>query len=133
MVPPPSKNVYLAVRSISSWQNPFLTVDDDSVTLHVLQPDAIPTSMGQGTLLRPTSARRQDLTIRVSDLPTALTSLPSNDWPYGRVIAIEEQEGVPSTQRPAMRRTVEATIQTLNDLGIVVDEWNDNGATALMR
>ncbi len=133
LVPPPSKNLYLAVRSLSEWNNPFLTIQDDLLTLHILQPDPISASMGQGTLLRPTSARRRDLTIRLSDLPDALTSLPENNWPYGRVIAIEEQHGISAANRPVMRRNLEATVKMLTDLGIVVDEWNDNGSSNTMR
>lgn len=129
LVPPPSKNRYLAVRSLSDWDNPFLTVRDDLLTLHVLQPDPISATMGQGTLLRPTAARRRDVTIRISDLPDALTSLPANDWPYGRVVALEEQHGLAAAERPVMRRNMEAAIKVLTDLGIVVDEWNDNGTS----
>ena len=50
-------------------------------------------------------------------------------WPYGRVVAIEESPTAPKTERVAIRRNVEATIQILNDLGVVVDEWTgSNGA-----
>jgi hypothetical protein len=50
-------------------------------------------------------------------------------WPYGRVVAIEESPTAPRAERVAIRRNVEATIQILNDLGVVVDEWTgSNGA-----
>jgi hypothetical protein len=65
----------------------------------------------------------------MEDLPQALASLPADVWPYGRVVALEESPTAPKTERVAIRRNVEATIQVLNDLGVVVDEWTGaNGA-----
>jgi hypothetical protein len=44
-------------------------------------------------------------------------------WPYGRVIAVEEDPTAPRQDGPAVRRNVEATMQMLSDLGVVVYEW----------
>ncbi|HEV2620136.1 MAG TPA: hypothetical protein VGU23_09400 [Acidobacteriaceae bacterium] len=128
LIPPPSKTRYLAIHSLSSWENPYLTVQENIATLHVTMADANPSDLGVGGMLRPVGARRQDLTIRVSDLPAALNAIPENSWPYGRVVAIEEAHDAPATARPAIRRNVEATIKTLNDLGVVVYEWNESSA-----
>jgi hypothetical protein len=122
-IPPPSKSLYLAVRSQDAWANPFVSVDKDMLTLRVIMPDANPSPDGQGGLLRPVNARKRTLQIRLSDLPDALTALPAQAWPYGRVVAVAEAPTQNKTVRPEIRRKVEATIQTLNDLGIVVDEW----------
>jgi hypothetical protein len=122
-IPPPSKSLYLAVRSQDAWANPFVSVDKDMLTLRIIMPDANPSPDGQGGLLRPANARKRTLQIRLSDLPDALTALPTEAWPYGRVVAIAEAPTQNKTVRPEIRRKVEATIQTLNDLGIVVDEW----------
>ena len=82
-----------------------------------------------GGLLRPAKARKQEIDVRPGDLPQALASLSPDVWPYGRVVAIEESPTAPRTERVAIRRNVEATIQILNDLGVVVDEWTgSNGA-----
>src|SRR5664279_3307705 len=121
-IPPPSKSLYLAVRSQDAWSNPFVSVDKDMLTLRIIRPDANPSPAGQGGLLRPVNARKQTLQIRFSELPDALAALPSEAWPYGRVVAIAEAPTQNKTIRPEIRRKVEATIQTLNDLGIVVDE-----------
>ncbi len=123
-IPPPSKSLYLAVRSQDSWSNPFVSVDKDMLTLRIIMPDANPSPAGQGGLLRPANARKQTLQIRISELPRALISLPPQAWPYGRVVAIAEAPTTNKAARPEIRRNVEATIQTLNDLGIVVDEWS---------
>jgi hypothetical protein len=131
-IPPPSKNRYLSVHSREAYGNPFLVVHPQTVTMTVIYRDQAANTFDGGGLLRPAKARRQELDVRLSDLPQALSSLPSDVWPYGRVVAIEESPTAPKTERVAIRRTVEATIQILNDLGVVVDEWT--GATgALLR
>jgi len=127
LIPPPSKTRYMAVHSLSSWENPYLTVQENIVTLHVTQADANPSGMGVGGMLRPVGARRQDLNIRMGDLPAALNALPENSWPYGRVVAVEEAHDTPAPARPAVRRNMEAAMKTLGDLGVVVYEWNEGG------
>jgi hypothetical protein len=127
LIPPPSKTRYLAVHSLSTWENPYLTIQENMATLHVTLADANPSDLGAGGMLRPVGARRQNLTVRVGDLPAALNAIPENSWPYGRVVAIEEAHDTPASARPAVRRNVEATIKTLGDLGVVVYEWNDGG------
>jgi hypothetical protein len=120
---PPSKSLYLRNRNRDTYGNPFLLVHEDTVTLTIIYPDQNPTAFGNGSLLRPASARRQQLEVRLSDLAEALASLPSDVWPYGRVVAVEEAPSPPGRERVLIRRNVEATIQILNDLGVVVDEW----------
>jgi hypothetical protein len=127
LIPPPSKTRYMAVKSLELWENPYLTVQGGMVTLHVVQADANKSDLGVGGMLRPIGARRQDLNVRVSDLPAALNAIPQNFWPYGRVVAVEEAHEVPVNARPMVRRNVEAVIKTLNDLGVVVYEWSDSG------
>jgi hypothetical protein len=128
-IPPPSKNRYLSVRTKEAYGNPFLVVHPQTVTLTVLYRDQDPNGFNAGGLLRPVKARKQEIDVRIADLPQALASLSPDVWPYGRVVAIEESPTAPRTERVAIRRNVEATIQVLNDLGVVVDEWTgSNGA-----
>lgn len=125
LIPPPSKSRYMEVHSLTSWENPYLTVQENMATLHITLADANPTTLGTGGMLRPVAARRQDVSIRIGDLPAALNAIPENSWPYGRVVAVEEAHNAPASERPAVRRNVEAAIKTLNDLGVVVYEWNE--------
>nr|WP_257031023.1 hypothetical protein [Edaphobacter lichenicola] len=127
LIPPPSKTRYMAVKSLTLWENPYLTVQGEMATLHVVVADSNTSGLGVGGMLRPIGARRRDLNVRVIDLPTALNAIPENSWPYGRVVAVEEAHSVPVAARPEVRRNVEAVIKTLNDLGVVVYEWSDNG------
>ncbi|HWZ50221.1 MAG TPA: hypothetical protein VNW54_02035 [Granulicella sp.] len=125
LIPPPSKNRYMAVHSLTVWENPYLTVQGGMLTLHVTMADANPSGLGSGGIMRPVAARRQDLNIRTGDLPVALNAIPATAWPYGRVIAIEEAHDTPPAARPQVRRNMEAAMQSLSDLGVVVYEWSE--------
>lgn len=127
-IPPPAKSRYLAVKSLTTWENPYLTIQASMVTLHVTVADANTSTLGQGGLLRPVGARRQNLNVRTSDLPAALNAIPETAWPYGRVIAIEEAHDAPRSAEPVLRRNMESVIKTLGDVGVVVYEWQDGGA-----
>ena len=124
-IPLPSKNLYMAVNDLNEWQNPSLTVQEKMISLHVLMPDANPSDLGKGTMLRPEAARRQVLTIDPNNLAEALNSIPHEAWPYGRVVAIEEAHDAPKSAQPQLRRTIEKAIDTMGNLGVVADEWNN--------
>jgi len=122
-IPLPTKSLYVDVHEPSQWANPFLAVGADTLTLRVLMSDANPSALGEGTLLRPEAARRQELQLRPADLAKAVAAIPPGAWPYGRVIAVAESPEAAGRDRPKVRRNVEIAIQQLNDLGIVVEEW----------
>jgi len=122
-IPLPTKSLYVDIHDPSAWSNPFLTVQATTLDLRILRADANPSPAGKGTMLRPTAARRQELQIAPADLARAIVALPDSAWPYGRVIAIAEAPNAPAKDRPQIRRNVEAAIQQLNDIGIVVQEW----------
>ncbi|MGA7884785.1 MAG: hypothetical protein WCA44_03510 [Acidobacteriaceae bacterium] len=126
-IPLPAKGVYEAIHTRASWQNPFLVVTASTVSLTMLYPDMGPAHAPGDALLRPQAARRERLELRLSELPQALSALPQNVWPYGRVIAVEDDPSAPRQQWPQVRRNEEATLQTLSNLGVVVYEWPANG------
>ena len=122
-IPLPTKSMYVDIHEPGAWQNPFLSVEADGLNLRITLADANPSAMGQGTMLRPEAARRQELQLRPADLADAVVALPASAWRYGRVIAVAEASGASAKDRVKVRRNVEAAIQQLNDLGIVVEEW----------
>jgi len=122
-IPLPTKSMYVDVHEVGAWVNPFLSVDTTTLNLRVTLADANPSTMGQGGVLRPEGARRQELQLRPADLAQALIALPPAAWRYGRVIAVAESPIANPKDRAKVRRNVEAAIQQLNDLGIVVEEW----------
>jgi len=124
-VPPPTKGRYMAIHSFESWQNPYLTVQPGMVELHVTQADSNTSTLGTGGMLRPVGARQQELNISLDTLGEAMAAIPQTAWPYGRVVAVEEAHKTPAAAEPAVRRSMEATVSKLNDLGIVVYDINE--------
>lgn len=122
-IPLPTKSLYVDIHEPSQWANPFLTVEANVLDLRIILADANTSSLGAGTMLRPTAARRHEMQIRPDDLARAIIALPDSAWRYGRVVAVAEAPGASAKDRPAIRRNEEAAIQQLNDLGIVVEEW----------
>jgi hypothetical protein len=122
-IPLPTKSRYVDVHEPSGWANPFLAVGPDEISLRIMQADANTSDVGKGTMLRPEAARRQEIQIRPSSLAEAMVALPPSAWRYGRVVAVAEMPGTAPKNRARMRRNVEAAMQQLNDLGIVVEEW----------
>lgn len=117
----------MAIKSLTAWENPYLTIQGAMVTLHVTVADANTSSLGTGGVLRPVGARRQDLNVRASDLAVAINSIPQSAWPYGRVVAIEEAHDAPASAQPELRRNMEGAMKTLNDVGVVAYEWQEGG------
>jgi hypothetical protein len=122
-IPLPTKSLYINIHEPGEWANPFISVDATYLDLRVTMGDANPSQIGEGSMLRPEGARRQELQIKPSDLAEALIALPDRDWRYGRVVAIAESPMADKKKRSIVRRNVEAAIQKLNDLGVVVEEW----------
>jgi hypothetical protein len=122
-IPLPTKSLYIDIHEPGAWANPFLSVEADTLNLRVNLADANPSPVGEGTILRPAAARRQELQLRPSELAQAVAALPASAWRYGRVIAVAEAPGASRKDRTKIRRNVEAAIQQLNDLGVVVEEW----------
>ena len=118
-IPPPTKSRFLAVHSYETWQNPYITVQPGMVSLHVLLADANTVDFGAGGMLRPVGARRQELNLSPEKLAEAISAIPQSSWPYGRVVAVEEAHNTPAKAEPIVRRNLEATVNTLNDLGVV--------------
>jgi hypothetical protein len=126
-IPPPAKSRYLAIHTRESWGNPFLIVGKKTVTLRIMYPEPPQSDLAPGGLMHPPNARKRELVLRLSELPEALASLPENVWPYGRVVAVEEDVVAARADRIQVRRNVETAMQVLNDLGVVVYEWPSTG------
>lgn len=122
-IPLPTKSMYVDVHDPSEWSNPFLAVGPNYVTLRVLFADVNTSTVGEGTLLRPEAARRQEMQVRFADLDKAIAAIPAGGWHYGRVVAVEESPDASPKDRTVIRRNLESVIRQLNDLGIVVEEW----------
>ena len=122
-IPLPTKGLYTGIHDPSAWANPFLTAGPDTLTLRILVSGSNPANAARGAAQHPEKARHRETQIRPADLAKAIVAIPAGSWPYGRVIAVAESVTAARRDRPRVRRNVEAAIQQLNDLGIVVEEW----------
>jgi hypothetical protein len=92
----------------SEWRNPYLLISGDGVQL---QAQSLPEPRSLDSL----SLRR------------ALVDLPVTDWPYGRVVAVQDASiveiPITPTWRRAMRQIEIAVRTTLKALGLVEARW----------
>jgi len=116
-IPLPTKSLYIDIKEPNAWANPYLSVEADAIVVHTTDGNV------EKTGPHADSTHRQQMRIARSALIASLIALPASAWRYGRVVAIAETPQAPKADRPAIRRNVEAAIQQLNDLGIVVQEW----------
>lgn len=127
-IPPPDKPRYMAVKSRSHWQNPFLTIHQNTVELRIPAPPPPPvkrTRRGRKHTRRPAPLWKTT-TLTLDTLPAALAALPESNWPYGRVIATRDDLSGPPSTRVQVRRNEEKVLNLLNNLGVVAYEWPRN-------
>jgi hypothetical protein len=85
-IPAADSAKYEHIRDMKKWQNPYLIVRTDGVTLY-------------------DSADSAEILLKTDELLPALAKLPVSNWPYGRVVAAAESGVVNSeTDRIALRR-----------------------------
>jgi hypothetical protein len=122
-IPPPLKSVYLPIDQESQWQNPFLSVEQNMIQLRIYLPDENASPIDRGGLTRLSSARKQVINIRLGELPRALAAIPYGAWPYGRVVAIGREPETPQN-RAWFPNHLDLTVRTLQEIGVVADDWN---------
>lgn len=122
-IPLPLKSVYLNINQENQWQNPFLSVERNMIQLRIYLPDENSSPIDRGGLTRLSSARKQVVNVRLAQLPRALSSLPAGAWPYGRVVAIGREKDTPQN-RAWFHSHLDITVRALQDMGIIVDDWN---------
>lgn len=124
-IPPPAKSRYMQIHKLKSWSNPFLMIGTHTLSLRVAASTSTPSVPGR--MLRSRAPKWRTAQLQLADLPEALAALPEENWPYGRVIAVEDDPSATRRQRVQVRRNEEATLKVLNDMGVVVYEWPGNG------
>ena len=104
-IKPPAAQRYKAVRDARKWENPYLMVGPDSIVVR---------AKGLAGLK----------IVPVEDLEQTLTELPVTAWPYGRVVAVQENgnRADQSDDKP-IADNVAAARATLKKLGVTFDKW----------
>jgi hypothetical protein len=103
-IPPADSAKYQHIQDMKNWRNPYLIVRADGVALY-------------------DSADSAEILLKPEDLLAALAKLPASYWPYGRVVAAQEN-GVRASKQDgvAIRRNKGIVGGLLHGAHIAV-EW----------
>lgn len=102
-IPRPDPNAYRSVRDARDWQNPYLIVRREGI--------------------QPISGATEAPTMPPADVIAYLEKLPSIAWPYGPVVAVQENGvGAPGDDAPIERDRKEL-VRLLQEEGIKVELW----------
>jgi len=104
-IPPPDPNKYRSVRDARDWQNPYLMVRANGI-------DA-----------RPISAATETPTMSPADVVAYLEKLPSMAWPYGLVVAVQENGVRAPGDDARIKRNREELVRLLEEAGVRVNLW----------
>ena len=97
--------MYRSVRDAPEWQNPYLIVQANGI-------DA-----------RPISAATEAPTMSPVDVVAYLEKLPSMAWPYGLVVAVQENGVRAPGDDARIKRKREELVRLLENAGIKVTLW----------
>jgi len=102
-IPKPDRSKYKNITDAKNWHNPYLVVSATGVTI------------------RAGSQSREQLA--VESVVSFLDTLPDSAWPYGLVVAIQENgvQGVGDAAQ--IKRNRDRLLQELERAHIVVEPW----------
>ena len=96
---------YKAIRNASKWENPYLMVGPDSI---VVRARGL-----AGLKIVPADALEQ-----------TLLELPVTSWPYGKVVAVQENgDRADKSDDKPIADNIAAARATLKKLGVTFDKW----------
>jgi len=88
---------------MKEWQNPYLVLRADGVAL-------VDLSNNEEHILRP------------DEVPDALAKLPASAWPYGRVVAVQENSVLGGIQDAiSLRRNRGILLGTLESMHVLIN------------
>jgi hypothetical protein len=104
-IPPADPAKYRSVADAREWQNPYLTVQ------------------AKGIDARPISAATETPTMSPADVVAYLEKLPSIAWPYGLVVAVQENGLRASGDDARIKRNREELVRLLEKAGVKLELW----------
>jgi hypothetical protein len=105
LIPDADPSKYPKFEDMSGWKNPYFVVREDGIGFVDLQ-------------------NREVRILKPEEIPAELVSLPSDAWPYGRVVLITEATAkTPSDQTKAeIRKNRALLVGTLKELDVQIRE-----------
>ena len=104
-IPAPDPSKYPSISNMTAWKNPYLVVREDGIGFVDL-------------------SNREIHVLKQEEIPAELVALPSNAWPYGRVVLVAQAAPKnPSEQTKAdLRKNRALLLGTLKELDVQVRE-----------
>lgn len=104
-IKPAATERYKAIRNATKWENPYLMVGPDSI---VVRAKGL-----AGLKIVPADALEQ-----------TLLELPVTSWPYGKVVAVQENgDRADKSDDKPIADNIAAARATLKRLGVTFDKW----------
>jgi len=104
-IPPADPAKYRSVADARDWQNPYLMVQ------------------AKGIDARPISAETETPTMSPADVIAYLEKLPSIAWPYGLVVAVQENGLRAPGDDVRIKNNREELVRILEKAGVKVELW----------
>jgi hypothetical protein len=104
-IPPADPTKYRSVADAREWQNPYLTVQ------------------AKGIDARPISAATETATMLPADVVGYLEKLPSIAWPYGLVVAVQENGLRAPGDDARIKRNRGELVRLLEKAGVKAELW----------
>jgi hypothetical protein len=98
-IAPANAKLYAGLRDVKDWRNPHLIVDARDVQV---------LNVGK---------------TKAGELKSFLEKLPKSAWPYGRVVALEEQSIRSGNDDKLIEKNLKKVLAVLKALGIRVEQW----------
>ena len=100
---------YHSVRDAKDWENPYLVIRAGGIEVIV---NRLPSGL------------KSRKTVAAADLEQTLIRLPVTAWPYGRVVAVQENSiRVPDRDDKPITENLKAALAVLKKLDIAADRW----------
>lgn len=93
---------YDNLHDFKSWQNPYLLIHSDGVSLLDF-------------------SNNEEHALKMQELPEALARLSPSAWPYGRVVAVAEDKATSAEDEALIRKNRGIVAGTLESLHIVIN------------
>ena len=102
-IPKPDPAQYRFVQDAKDWKNPYLVVGRDGIEILGI------TEVGHA--------------IAVASIRGELESLPDSAWPYGLVVAVQENGIISDGDQSKIEANRRELVRLLKKLGVTVDLW----------
>ena len=99
----PDPKKYQAIQDAKDWKNPFLVVHRDGIEILGVTPDGH--------------------SIPVGSVPQILDRLPDFAWPYGLVVAVQDNGVSAQGDSPRIKANREKLLALLRELGVTTELW----------